>query len=216
MCFSATASFVAAGVTSGVGAAALSRVSKLSQIPLAAVPLFFAAQQVVEGALWLTLPLAPDGPVSTMLTYLFLLFAKVFWPLFVPLAVLLVEPDGIRRRVLIALCVAGAGVAIFFLGSILTYNHSAHILGGHVVYSTEPHLPESVRLAFLVTTAIAPMLSSHRAVQLLGVIVTAGALITFFFYWQSFASVWCFFAAAGSVVILAHFERARRAQQLAA
>lgn len=215
MCFSATASFVAAGVTGMAGAAAVSRVSQRSEIPLASIPLFFAAQQAVEGALWLTLPLAPDGPVSTTLTYLFLLFAKVFWPFFVPLAVLLVEPERIRRRILIALCAAGAGAAIFFLGSILTYNHSAHILGGHVVYSAEPHLPETVRFAYLVTTGIAPMFSSHRAVQLLGLIVTAGALVTFFFYWDAFASVWCFFAAAGSVVILTHFVQARRAQRLA-
>jgi len=215
MCFSVTSSFLAAGVTGAVGAAAVSRVSQPSQLPLAAVPLFFAAQQVVEGALWLTLPVAPDGPVSTTLTYSFLLFAKAFWPFFVPFAVLLVEPESIRRRVLIALCGIGTGVAIFFLGSILTYNHSAHILGGHVVYSAEPHLSETVRLAYLLTTCIAPMFSSYRAVQLLGLIVTAGSVITFFFYWDAFTSVWCFFAAAASVVILAHFERARREQQLA-
>ncbi len=215
MCFSVTSSFLAAGVTGAVGAAAVSRVSQPSQLPLAAVPLFFAAQQVVEGALWLTLPVAPDGPVSTTLTYLFLLFAKAFWPFFVPFAVLLVEPESIRRRVLIALCGIGTGVAIFFLGSILTYNHSAHILGGHLVYSAEPHLSETVRLAYLLTTCIAPMFSSYRAVQLLGLIVTAGSVITFFFYWDAFTSVWCFFAAAASVVILAHFERARREQQLA-
>ena len=76
--------------------------------------------------------------------------------------------------------------------------------------------PESVRLAYLVTTGIAPMLSSHRAIQLLGLIVTAGALVTYVYYWEAFTSVWCFFAAAGSVVILAHFvqaHRAHRAQQ---
>jgi hypothetical protein len=122
MCFSATASFVAAGVTGMVGAAAVSRISQQSEMPLAAIPLFFAAQQAVEGALWLTLPLAPDGPVSTSLTYLFLLFAKVFWPFFVPFSVLLVESELIRRRILIALCAAGAAVAIFFLGSIVTDN----------------------------------------------------------------------------------------------
>ena len=29
------------------------------------------------------------------------------------------------------------------------------------------------------------------------------------FYWQAFVSVWCFFAAAASVVILWHFARLR-------
>ncbi len=210
------ASFVAAGVTGATGVAAISRTTKRNELPLAAIPLFFAAQQAVEGALWLTLPVAPEGAVSSTLTYLFLLFAKVFWPLFVPLAVLLIEPDRIRRWMLIVLCAAGAGVALFFAVSMLTDNHSAHILGGHVVYSPETHLTDAIRLTYLLTTCIAPIASSHRAVQLLGLIVTAGALVTFVFYWDAFASVWCFFAAAGSVVILTHFVKEHRAQQQAA
>ena len=216
MCFSATASFIAAGVTGAVGCATLSRVTHRAALPLAAIPLLFAAQQTLEGALWLTLPVSPEGAVTSVLTWLFLLFAKVFWPLYVPLAVLLVETERNRRRALIALCLAGAGVSLFFFGSILSNTHSAHILGGHIVYSSEPHLPQSVRLAYLLTTGIAPMLSSHRAVQLLGLIVTAGSVITYAFYWEAFVSVWCFFAAAGSAVILVHFVQARRVHQAAA
>jgi hypothetical protein len=44
-----------------------------------------------------------------------------------------------------------------------------------------------------------------------------GSIVAYAFYWEAFLSVWCFFAAAGSVVILAHFEHARRTRfQLAA
>jgi hypothetical protein len=63
---------------------------------------------------------------------------------------------------------------------------------------------------YLVATAITPLLSSHRAVALLGAIVLAGWLFAYFMYWEAFASVWCFFAAAGSIVILMHFERVRQ------
>jgi hypothetical protein len=216
MCFSATASFIAAGVTGAVGAAAVSRVSTPAGLPLAAIPLFFAAQQAVEGALWLTLPVAPEGAASSALTWLFLLFAKMFWPFYAPLAVLLVENEAVRRRILAVCCFAGAGVSLFFLGSILSNVHDAHILGGHIVYSSEPRLPRAVALTYLVTTGIAPIVSSHRAAQLLGLIVTAGSLLTYLYYWEAFVSVWCFFAAAGSVVILAHFLQARRVEQSAA
>jgi hypothetical protein len=216
MCFSATASFVAAGVTGLVGAACVARVSKPADLPLAGIPLFFAAQQAVEGALWLTLPVAPEGAVSSFLTLIFLLFAKVFWPFYAPLAVLLVETEAARRRVLAICCFAGGGVSLFFLGSIMSNLHDAHILGGHIVYSSQPRLPRGIGLAYLVTTGIAPMFSCHRGVQLLGLIVTAGSVITYIVYWEAFVSVWCFFAAASSVVILTHFTRARQAQQLAA
>ena len=51
--------------------------------------------------------------------------------------------------------------------------------------------------------------------MLLGAIVLCGSLFAYFMYWEAFASVWCFFAAAGSVVILVHFERTRQVEQLA-
>jgi hypothetical protein len=67
-----------------------------------------------------------------------------------------------------------------------------------------------------VATAVTPLLSSHRAVILLGAIVFAGSLLAYLKYWEAFASVWRFFAAAGSVVILLHFERVRQMESSAA
>ncbi len=37
-----------------------------------------------------------------------------------------------------------------------------------------------------------------------------GSLVAYIFYWEAFQSVWCYFAAAGSLVILGHFEWSRR------
>jgi hypothetical protein len=54
------------------------------------------------------------------------------------------------------------------------------------------------------------MLSSQRTVAMLGAIVSIGSIVAWLFYAEAFVSVWYFFAAAASVVILAHFERARR------
>ena len=93
MCFSATASFVTAGTTAIIGVVALTRANGPRELPLAATPILFALQQGIEGLLWLDLPVAPDGPLSTGLTLLYLFFAEVFWPIFVPIAVLLVEPE---------------------------------------------------------------------------------------------------------------------------
>ena len=49
MCFSATASFVTVAVTGTAGIVALIRVNRREDIALAATPLFFAAQQAIEG-----------------------------------------------------------------------------------------------------------------------------------------------------------------------
>jgi hypothetical protein len=93
MCFSAPASFVTAGITGTIGIVALSRVSEPRELPLAATPLLFAFQQCIEGLLWLSLPQAPDGYLSAVLTILDLFFAEAFWPLYAPIAVWLIEPN---------------------------------------------------------------------------------------------------------------------------
>jgi hypothetical protein len=81
MYFSASASFVTVGITGAIGIVALTRVQGAREIPLAATPLLFAFQQCIEGLLWLSLPVAPDGSLSTALTILYLFFAEAFWPL---------------------------------------------------------------------------------------------------------------------------------------
>lgn len=206
MCFSATASFVTAGVTGAIGIVCLVRAADRRELALAAIPALFALQQAVEGLLWLTLPVAPAGGVATGLTLAFLLVAEVFWPIYAPLAAILVETEP-RRRAAIALCLAaGVGVALTMLWSILSVPHAAAIVGHHVVYVTERQPSAAIGLGYLAATGVSLVLSSRRAVALLGVLVLAGSVAAFVLYWDTFVSVWCFFAAAASLVILGHFE----------
>jgi hypothetical protein len=210
MCFSATASFVTAGVTGAIGIVSLTRVAGPRELPLAATPICFALQQCIEGALWLSLPVAPDAPGAANLTLLFLLFAQVFWPSYVPFAVLLIEPNRRRRRIVLACLALGGGISVWLLWSLLSHSHAAVILDGHVVYVTEPRHSAGVSLAYLAATSLAPVLSSRRIVAALGAIILVGCVVAYVFYWQAFASVWCFFAAAASVLILGYFEQSRR------
>ena len=84
MCFSAPASFVAAGLAGAAGLASLARVQSKAELPLAAMPLVFAIQQTIEGFLWLTLANEAVGPTSSSLTEAFLMFALVLWPIYAP------------------------------------------------------------------------------------------------------------------------------------
>jgi hypothetical protein len=61
MCFSPLASFTTAALTGVIGVVAIGRVARPSELPLAAIPLFFGVQQAIEGGLWLVLPAAPTG-----------------------------------------------------------------------------------------------------------------------------------------------------------
>ena len=210
MCFSATASFVTAGVAGAIGVACLYRAHEPRDRLLATIPLLFAAQQGIEGLLWLSLTLTPTGPVSSALTLLFLAIAEVVWPVYAPAAVLMAEPSEPRRR-LMWLCLAiGVSVAIYLLWSIAIRSHSAAVIDGHIVYVTEYPYAMPTGLGYLAATGLALVLSSWRAVSAFGWIVLAGTAVAYAFYWQAYVSVWCFFAAAGSVTMLAHFETSHR------
>ena len=210
MCFSAPASFVTAGVTGAIGIVALTRVSEPRQLPFAATPLFFAVQQGIEGLLWLNLPLAPDGHLSSTLTFLYLFFAEAFWPVYAPIAVWLIEPS-VHRRLVMAVCLgAGAGVGAYLLWWILAHPHLAIIQDYHIVYGKGYRQPEVVGVLYLAATGLPLLLSSQRTVVVLGVIVLAGLIVAYALYWEAFISVWCFFAAAASSAILGHFEWSRR------
>jgi len=210
MCFSATASFLAAGITGAIGIMAIARTKEPRELPLAAMPIFFAIHQGIEGLLWLHLPISPMDAVSTLLTDMFLYLAGVFWPVYAPMTVLLVEPSP-RRRVLIVLCVvAGVGVAGDLLWWILTSPHAAVIRDGHIVYATDPK--HAVGLAYLIPTGLVFALSSHRALIALSALILMGSAVAFGFYWEAFVSVWCFFAALASGIILFHFLSAQRSR----
>lgn len=202
-----------AAFTGVAGFAAITRAESRQQILLAAVPLIFSIQQSLEGLLWLTLPNQPDGPATSLLVSAFLLFAKVVWPVLIPLAVTLAEPVPSRRRVMAVLSISGSLTGAFFLWSLLVHAHGAVIASGHISYSSEPFLPLIVNVMYVTATCCTPLQSSYASLKLLGAIVTVGSLVTYVFYWEAFTSVWCFFAAAASCVIVYHFEKVRQTRQ---
>ncbi|HTJ64180.1 MAG TPA: DUF6629 family protein [Alphaproteobacteria bacterium] len=209
MCFSSTASFIAAGVTFAVGVATLTRVDSLRAAPLAAMPMIFAAQQAIEGALWLDLSASAAGGGPPGLSFAFLFFAYVFWPVYVPLAILSLETAKRFRRLLLICAATGLGVGAHLFWWMLTHPYGASIQSHHIVYETGYHASAPIAVAYLAATGLPLVLSSHRWVLWLGALILTGSVVAFIFYWEAFVSVWCFFAAATSAGILAHFQRVR-------
>ena len=204
MCFSATASFAAGGFLLGLGTLTLRWARTLRERPFAAIPLLFAIQQLIEGVIWLTF--SRDAPLlNTVMTHAYSFFSHVLWPVYVPLAVLLIEPPGRRRQALWAFVVAGLLLGSYLLYVLVTYPVVSRPTGQHVEY-VSPHFFAAVAITlYLMSTSVSLVLSTHRVVKLFGALALAGFAAAYYFYAVWFISVWCLFAALMSAVICLHF-----------
>lgn len=205
MCFSASASFGAAGILALAGAATLSKARKPREWPLAFVPLVFAAQQGIEGLLWLTLP--SGHPAGRPWATSFAVIALIVWPLLTPLAIGLVEGVRKRQRLILAMMGPGLGVAGYAILDILDHPYMAWPAPHSLVYINDSPFPVFMMLAYLAATAMPPLFSSNLAIKWFGVVVSLGLAVTLGFFFVSLVSVWCFFAALASAILVGHFWR---------
>ncbi len=207
MCFSAGASFAASAVLGVIGVTGLARGPAPAERPLAFVPLLFAAQQFVEGLVWAGLANGEDAVVAVF-GHAYIFFAFFLWPVFVPLAVLLIEPSPRRKRVQEWLCAAGACAAVFITGSLVRGPLSVEQTAGHLFYNLAlPLRYEVVAIYFLAVSA--PLASSFRWVRAFGLALVLGLAASLAHFAADFVSLWCFAAALASAAIGLHLrERA--------
>lgn len=207
MCFSAPVSFTASALIGAVGIATLIKVKKGSDIPLALVPLIFAAQQFVEGMLWLNIGKAP-GP-AMLFTYIFCFFALLWWPLYVPLVALVSEQNEWRRKIIRIFCFGGAVLGAFLYAHFLVNPLSAQVVNKCIYYNFTVPYPVLFTIAYSLLTLVPGIISSSRFLNLFGCLVTVLALVARYAYFVNFVSVWCFFAAILSVLIFFNFRETK-------
>lgn len=204
MCFSATASFIAGVSLSALGVATLKMAERKAEIPFAAIPLLFGVQQIIEGMLWPSFRF--DAPLlNVTMTYAFTLFSHVLWPMFVPFSIGLVEIVAWRKKVISAFQVIGITVGLYLLYWIVKFPVTSEV-DGHIVY-VSPHFYKAQMMAlYLAATCIGCFFSSHKIINIFGVLALLLFMVAYWFYTVAFFSVWCFFAAILSVVIYLHFK----------
>lgn len=209
MCFSASVSFAASAFVAGAGALALRETRTAAERPFASVPLLFALQQCVEGVLWLLLPQVGTASTSHLLVQVYAFFIGVVWPMAIPLGILLIEPDRLRKRLMMAVFAIGVIVAIGTFIIILRYGVDVAVVNHCLVYANPFGGGLLVRSAYVISTCAAYFVSSHKTVRWIGVAMVGGFGVAYSFYHLNWPSVWCFFAALVSALIYYHFRRAR-------
>ena len=214
MCFSAQASFAAAGALSIMSLLSIKQAHTKQIVPIALTPLFFGIQQACEGIVWLTIN---NGDTTSLLhlifMYAFLFFAGVFWPTWVPLSLYFVEKAYKRKRLLLMLTGVGVIVSLLFLYSWVLQTTGVVVINHHLDYPVNNYpfgitdqlystiASYALSGAYSIVTLLPFFISSLPCIRLLGIIIGIGELIAYTFYLMAFPSVWCFFAAICSLLI---------------
>ena len=204
MCFSAAASFTAGGLLSTVGITILAKNNNKRTLFLVSMPLLFGIQQLIEGFLWIT-PFSSNW--HQILTYSFLAFALVIWPLYIPMAILLIEKNPLRKKIISYLAILGILISSYLLALMIINPISSEIVNHSINYILHEPYPILGTIIYVIATCGSPLVSSHKFIRILGIFSTIGLLTSLYFYRVTFQSVWCFFAAIISLAIYFYIKR---------
>ena len=132
-----SASFVAGVSLIAIGAITVKKVDRKAEFPFAAIPLLFGVQQIIEGIIWLTFRF--DTPMlNTLMTNAYSLFSHVLWPIYVPFAVLVLEPIPWRKKALHAFLAIGTAAGLYLLINMVRFPITSQLAGAHIEY-VSPH-----------------------------------------------------------------------------
>ncbi len=201
MCYSAEASFTAAAVLAVVGIVLVRRFYNSKRIFLALVPLFFGIQQFAEGIVWIGLKSDsfPTG-YSLHAQYLYLFFAEMFWPVWIPLAFALVEKVFWRRAVMRLLIVIGLGFFFYAGYNFIVHGVAKALIAGHSINYGPVRL--FYRTLYGIVTMVPFFVSSIRKMWILGIANVLAFVLASMFYNCAFMSVWCAAAAVLAIGLL--------------
>lgn len=206
MCFSAEMSFGAGTALITTGIVAL-RISRPNQIMFAMIPLLFGIQQVSEGMVWLSHLYSMSPNMSYFFGKMYLIFAFIVWPIWIPISVYFFNKNAISKRLVNLSIIIGTTVSVY-LGFVLFYNGLiTEIVCYHIKYHvdyTPPFKNHStfIGISYLASLVIPTCFNKVNFIKVFGLFLIASYFLSRFFYANYFTSVWCFFAALISFVVV--------------
>jgi hypothetical protein len=209
MCFSPEVDILAGVVIGAIGLDALRHVSRRREVALAAIPTTLAIHQLVEAVVWLDLQdrISGDSGSLAVVTYLALAFVVV--PILVPAGIIGIEPDPERRRLMVPFLVLGVAVAIVLGQALASGPVHAAIGGRYIAYSADLTFGGLVTTMYVVAACGPLLLSSHRRIAIFGAVNVFIVAVLTWLLSVALISLWCAWAAIGSIVFADHLRRER-------
>lgn len=206
MCFSAGVSLSASVVLGGIGAASIASNTDSTRRLYAATPLLFAAQQAAEGIVWRTMGQSNDGDLHQAAINAFLAFALVVWPVWLPLSLERFEENPARKRLLRALVLFGSCVSLGSATLLLRNQATASMAGRSLHYDFAGDQGTVISLlmlaVYLVPTLAPYLITTAPKARRIGVMLVFSVAAAVYVQKEALTSVWCFFGAILSGLIL--------------
>lgn len=203
MCFSEEASFTAAVFLSAVGFASLKKAKNHPErMMIAAIPLFFGIQQGSEGLQWLYQKgIWGTVEISEIVKHVFLFFALLFWPIWMPLSVWVAEREPAKKRQLFLLLLLGVATAVTIGYQWLQIPTGLSVQEHRLQYLT--HVDEFMVWPYAIAVMAPWLITSLPRTRFLGIVFLIAFGVAMWVYYVAFTSVWCFFCALMSLWIYA-------------
>jgi hypothetical protein len=210
VCFSAQADVVGGAVVVAIGVDACRHLrGRNDHLLLATLPLLLGVHQLDEAFVWWGVEGHVPHAVGRAALWIYLLIAFVVLPIFVPIAVLALEPTSARRRRMLPFLVLGVGVATDLLIAMLRHPITAEHRQFHISYGlTVSHGGVVVGL-YVVAVCGSLLFSGFRHVEIFGFANLIAVLILARLTLDGFASLWCGYAALSAGAIALHMRYAK-------
>lgn len=212
MCFAPEADLAAAVVLGGVGVDALRHTRGRVTWPLAALPALFAAHTLTEAFVWWGLRGELGDPASnataqSAATAVYLAFALVVLPVYIPVVMLTLERDPARRRAGAAVLAAGAVCAGWLALALVTGPVRARADHHHITYTIDLWAATVPIALYLVSTCGVCLLSGRGFLRRFGTANLVAVVLLAWISVEAVTSLWCLWAAVTSVSIARYLRR---------
>jgi hypothetical protein len=210
VCFSPQADIVGGLVICAIGVDAVRHIRQRREfLALAWIPLLLGAHQFIEALVWLWLQGHVPRGIGQVALWAYLLIAFVVLPVFIPVAVIALEPTKRRKQIMAPFASIGAAVAVVLFAAMVRGPVGVKLAPYHLAYSIR--LPDGLLVVALYVVAVCgPLLvSGYRNVAIFGIVNLVAVIIIARLTISGFASVWCGWAALSSAAITLHCRLAK-------
>jgi len=139
----------------------------------------------------------------------YLLIAFVVLPVFVPMAVIALEPTRRRKLMMVPFALTGTVIAVILFAAMVRGPVSVTLAPYHLSYGIRVTDGLLIVVLYVVAVCGALLISGYRDVAFFGGVNLVAVIVIAWLTISGFASIWCAWAAVSSAAITLHCRLAK-------